>query len=44
MIVKDGQVYNYDGTWHDVTVLMHHMQRIANPFITIPDADTLIKF
>ena len=44
MIVKDGQVYNYDGTWHDVTVLMHHMQRVANPVITIPDADKLISF
>ena len=44
MIVKDGQAYNYDGTWHDVTVLMHHMQRIANPLINLPDSDTLIDF
>ena len=44
MIVKDGRVYNYDGTWHEVTVLMHHMQRIANPIVTIPDHLALIDF
>ena len=34
----------YDGTWFDVGILMHHMQRIANPLITLNTESDIISF
>ena len=44
MIIKDGRMYKYDGPWGDVTVLMHHMQRITNPLITLTTDEEVLAF
>lgn len=44
MIIKDGRMYKYDGPWGDVTVLMHHMQRITNPLITLNTDEEVLAF
>ena len=44
MILKDGRTYKYDGPWGDVTPLMHHMQRLTNPLITLQTEEEVLKF
>ena len=42
--MHNGDLYIYDGTWFDVGILMHHMQRIANPLITLNTGPDVINF
>ena len=44
MIIKDGRMYKYDGPWGDVNVLMHHMQRLTNPLITLNTEEEVLSF
>ena len=44
LIVHNGEIYVYDGTWHEVIVLMHHMQRIVNPLITLSSESDILSF
>ena len=44
MVVKEGKNYNYDGTWHDVKVLIHYMQRVANPLVNLTSVKAIINF
>ena len=44
MVIKDGTNYNYDGTWHDVRVLIHYMQRVANPLVNLISVKQIINF
>ena len=44
MIIKDGIKYSYDGTWHDYRVLLHHLQRVANPLINLTTVEQITKF
>ena len=44
MIVKDGQKYGYDGPWHDARVLIHHMQRVANPLVNLTSVKQIVNF
>ena len=37
-------MYKYDGPWGDVTVLMHHMQRLTNPLITLNTEEEVLTF
>ena len=43
-VVKDGELHHYDGNWHNVIVLMHFMQRVANPLITLTNEDEINDF
>ena len=44
LVIKDGQKYGYDSTWHDAKVLIHFLQRVANPLINLTSVKQIIDF
>jgi len=44
LIVKEGRAFEYKGMWSDVNMLLHHLQRVANPVVTLTSEEKVLSF
>ena len=44
MVVVAGKKFSYDGTWHDYKILLHYIQRLANPLIKLNTLKDILYF
>ena len=44
MLINEGRNYKYDGTLQNANFLIHHLQRLANPLVSLSTEDSVMDF